>query len=298
MLDTVNFTYRGFVHLHDVGSKLKEPVYGSIGKGNDKKTKWVKGALGNTKEDSLNVYADNKKISITGSTAKHIYSGCNIKGLPMQLFIELIESLSNYFDYNFIQAEVNRVDIGTSLELSLMPFCYRDLLFTMPNFYKSETKNSTYFMNETRTKKLLFYGKGLGKKLLKYEFALMKSRTIQQALKLNNKPTVADIINNYNLLLELYKNAYFEVQKSQIVQMNSIPKGKKDITNYLWAYAANKPELRQSIESWIKQNPKRNRRYEMNAELRNAANYDFNETNDLIKELDIKVIEVCESYKI
>jgi len=296
MLDTVNFTYRGFVHLHDVGSKLKEPVYGSIGKGNDKKTKWVKGALGNKKEDSLNVYADYKKISISGSTAKHIYNGCNIKGLPMQLFIELIESLSNYFDYNFIEAEVNRIDIGTSLELSLMPFCYRDLLFTMPNFHKSETKNSTYFMNETRTKKLLFYGKGLGKKLLKYEFALIKNRTIQQALKLNDKPTVAHIISNNNLLLELYKNAYFKVQKSQLVQMNSIPKGKKDITNYLWAYAANDPKLRQSLESWIEQNPKRNRRCEMNAELRNAANYDFNETNDLIKELDSKVIEAFKTH--
>jgi len=80
--------------------------------------------------------------------------------------------------------------------------------------------------------------------------------------------------------------------------MNNIPTGKKDITNYLWAYAANNPELRQSIKSWIEQNPKRNRRHEMNKELRNAANYRFNETYDLIKELDSKVIEVCKMYKI
>lgn len=298
MLDTIHITRKDFVNLNEIGSKLKEPVYGGIGKSKHKKIKWVKGRLGNKKDDSINLYADHKKISIKGSVAKHHYEGCNIHGLPMIKFIEFIETISNYLNYNFMEAEIIRIDLGTSFKLSLDATYYRALLEWMPNFYKSETKNSTYFMNETRTKKLLFYGKGIGKELLKYEFALIKNRTIQQALKLNHKPTVADIINNNNLLLELYKNAYFTVYKSQLVQMNNIPTGKKDITNYLWAYAANNPELRQSIKSWIEQNPKRNRRHEMNKELRNAANYRFNETYDLIKELDSKVIEVCKMYKI
>lgn len=284
MIDTLNFTYYGFVNYQAVSYHLERCKHTYKG---------VKGKFGN-----LIVHANPHKIEVKGSIAKYVYNGCNIKGLQMQKVNETIKLLSDTFDYNLFEAKVNRIDVGTSVTLYEAPANYRALFSYKPNYYRNDYPNTTYFHTATDNKVLAFYDKCKVNKLLKYESRITDNRTLKQALKINNKPTVADVINSNNILLKQYKNAYLRVRKSQLVEMSGIPNGITDVTNYLWALAANDPLQRQNLEAQIKQNQDKKKRYEMRKKLRSAEKYRFNENYDLIKELDSKVIETYESYLI
>lgn len=284
MLDTLNISYGGFVDYGTIGKILTNC------KGGQKHQHWVKGNLKN-----LSIYATPRKLTIMGSIAKY-YIGDNITGLPIEKVSEGIQELSEILDYNLFEAIVNRVDVGTCLKLKNNPDVYRSLLTHKPNYYKNEHKNSTYFHTDTNYKVLAFYTKCRTNNLLKYEYRLTTNGTIKQTLKLNHKPTVLDIIENNNLLLQHYKSAYSTLRKSQTVSMNKAPKGIKDLNNYALALLMNDPKQREIVKNAISQNADKKQRYEMNKKLRSAEQYKFSYPNELITELDNKVREAYKKH--
>ena len=143
---------------------------------------------------------------------------------------------------------------------------------------------------------MAFYTKCRANNLLKYEYRLTTNGTIKQTLKLDHKPTVLDIIENNKLLLQQYKSAYSTLRKSQVVRMNKVPKGIKDLTNYALALLMNDQQQREIVKNAISQNLDKKQRYEMNKKLRNAAKYKFSHPNELIVELDSKVREAYQKH--
>jgi len=284
MLDTLNISYDGFVDYGTIGKVLTNC------KGGQKHQHWIKGNLKN-----LSIYATPRKLTIMGSIAKY-YIGDNITGLPIQKVIEAIEKLTNTLECNLFDAMVNRVDIGTCLTLNNNPDVYRSLLTHKPNYYKNEYKNSTYFHTNTDYKVLAFYTKCRTNNLLKYEYRLKTNGVIKQALKLDHKPTLLDIIERNNSLLQHYKNGYSTLRKSQAVIMNKVPKGIKDLNNYALALLMNDIEQREIVKNAISQNADKKQRYEMNKKLRNTEQYKFSYPNELITELDSKVREAYQKH--
>ena len=282
LLDTLNTTYTGIVNYRDVAKHLEQPK--ETGK------KGITGNYGN-----LKVWANPFKLKIVGSADKFMNDE-NYNGLTMDQTKEFITLLSDVFDLDLMKATVNRIDNGTSFLLKEPPAKYRSLMIFKPKYFNNSYPNTTYFHNATDTRVLCFYDKGINKDYLKFENRFTKTTTIKTTLKLNQKPTVADVIKNNNLLLKQWKKAYFTVIKSQLIQMQKAPTGIKDINNYLWALAVNDPTQRKAIEAAINLNENKKTRYKMRQKIRRAEKFRFNSNYDLIKELDCRVIEAFKTH--
>jgi hypothetical protein len=252
----------------------------------------------------------NDKLTIEGSFPKY-YFGNNFMTMNFEQSKEVLESLSENLHCNISEAAIQRIDFADNFDTSAPPLNYYPCLIESSKLNRNLINNSLYFQNRQRT--LIFYDKTkeyqdkkkvipdeyLNKNVLRYERRLTKAIT--------GKLKVKDLFNaNYfNMLLNGWKKDYDSIYKIPSIEFSKEYKMVNFKTLEKEALKLLILEKFGSIESFFQvlDNEQRkgvirkqNKRYLKMKFIKACQQPELIKGNDLIAELDEKIIETYQQY--
>jgi hypothetical protein len=228
-------------------------------------------------------------VSISGSIQKLIRTNeCSFEKTK-----EGIEFLCDRFSFEPKEAKLNRFDFQKTFTTINEPKDYYTFLGNHKRFFRSTYKNSLYYTNSTRV--LNFYNKAkemqVSGNLFRYEMRYQRPELI-----LKKKIYLDELMNEafYSSLLTNWKQGYQQIEKlRQLIPMENL-KTPTQFFEYLEAKAISDIGLTE-IEKQIKVAQKTNTLTKQNAKrirdkIRDLQKQDFYKDNDLINELDNKIL--------
>lgn len=170
------------------------------------------------KVKNMNIKLDNMGLVVMGSLTKYAL-GDNLKSADKGQLTDAIEDLGKILNLNLKEGVVTRLDIGSNLRTIHPVKEYYPYLIDLSKFNRNELHNGISFFNTTT--EVVFYGKIREMKrkrevvideifkdqhILRYEYQLRAER-LQTILK-KVRPTVADIIQNYNHFVFMWQTMF------------------------------------------------------------------------------------------
>jgi hypothetical protein len=231
----------------------------------------------------------NDLVSITGSLQKFNRS----ESLTFEECKASIYNLCETFSFEPKEAMIKRVDFAKTFKTDFEPKSYYPFLGIHRSYFRSPYKNSLNYNNSLRV--LSFYDKAkeqsITGNLLRYE-----ARFLRPEMIFKKRLYLIDLLTEevYNHFLSSWKNDYQKIEKvKNLIPMETF-RSPKQLREYLEAKGANEIgreliynqiKIAQRSGNLSKQNAKR-----MRDKLKDLSKSIFFESNELIKELDSKIL--------
>lgn len=228
-------------------------------------------------------------VTISGSLQKFNRSA----SLTLEECKQSIHNLCETFSIEPKEALIKRVDFARTLQTTFEPKAYYPYLGTHRSYFRSPYKGSLNYNNSLRV--LSFYDKGkeasLPGNLLRYETRYLKPETV-----FKRKLFLIDLLTEevFNHFVKCWKQDYQKIEKiKKLIPMETF-KSPKKLTEFLEAKGLNEIgrdllynqiKLAQRSGNLSKENAKR-----MRDRLTQISRSNFFEANDLINELDSKIL--------
>ena len=231
----------------------------------------------------------NDLVTISGSLQKFNRS----ESLTFEECKTSIFNLCETFSFEPKEAIIKRVDFAKTLKTYFEPKTYYPFLGSHRSYFRSPYKNSLNYNNSLRV--LSFYDKAkeqsITGNLLRYEARFLKPETI-----FKRKLYLVDLLTEevYNHFLLRWKDDYQKIEKiKNLIPMETF-RSPKQLSEFLEAKGANEIgqeliynqiKIAQRAGNLSKQNAMR-----MRKRLKGLSRSTFFESNELIKELDSKIL--------
>jgi len=247
-------------------------------------------------------------IILNGSLPKYFY-GHNLSTLTLRDTKLVIENLSDFIKVNLNKSKVHEIHFATNFIMKYKINYYLDEFDELNYFKKNFWSGTLYYTNSL--KQLIFYNKlqemdkcnipenlkKLTGQSLRYELRF-KKRIKQEFGRTIKLEELHDEAFFYNMLIK-WKNYYFNIKKIPKIQQNNMNiKTKTDFNKAMILDVIETKGFDYVIDKMKKcefndvKTPSRIKR-EYRRIMNNMSNSD---TNDLIKELDEKIIETVSIY--
>jgi len=243
---------------------------------------------------NLQVKQRNDLVTISGSLQKFNRS----ESMSFEESRNAIFNLCETFSFEPSEAKVKRVDFAKNIKTECEPKIYYPFLGSHQHYFRSPYKNSLNYHNSLRV--LSFYDKakeqGISGHLLRYEQRYYKPTSV-----FKKELMLTDLITEevYRYFLAKWQTDYRKIQKIKtIIPMENF-KNPTQFFNYLIAVKAteigsdllsNQIKIAQRSGHLNKQNAKRIR-----DKMNRLSKSSFFENNDLINELDNKILKIIEA---
>lgn len=265
-------------------------------------------------KDGLQINVSEKKVKVAKGSLGKFYLNDNFQTLRRGDTQRAIEKLSDELHLPMNNAKVTRIDLGQTMSMSYPEEVYYKYLGIAPYFQRKEQPNGIYYDNGNST--LSFYGKVKEQKnkgllippmyndmnLLRYEFRLKKRIAKSLRMSLVNASHLYEE-DFYIELLEIWKKKYFSISKISMKMDNlKVTGSTKDLMNqlafiglieigYLHAYSKVREWQTMGIIDKKQASDIRKKLKSVNG-LKVTS-----DTNDLINELDEKIIESISYFR-
>jgi hypothetical protein len=172
------------------------------------------------------VSVNNSTMVLYGSLTKYAM-GDNLKSADKSELRDAVKNLGKELGIDLFQAGIGRLDIGGNIITKYPTDEYYPLLIDINRLNRKIEPNGLSFGNTVRY--VSFYGKikemasdrninidkdFISTNILRYEYRLMRKKTISSFLKIAN-PTVEDIFNNYDYLVTSWVKIFNSIHKNK-----------------------------------------------------------------------------------
>lgn len=249
-----------------------------------------------------------------GSIAKY-QLGTNVHTLTRGTTKEAIERISDSLHVDFSKSNVTRLDAAYNLSMTYEPSIYWKYLGELPHTLRLENPNSVYYETNTGKHKHIFYdkivehrNKGLlipqefaFKHLLRYERRILKR--VPESLSMPVKMADLACEKVYFKVLDNWYVDYTKIKKRndilRIMEPIKTVKQLKDIGVLYLIDVMGMEAILNQLEEWKKMGRITRKQ---KADIKNMlyslnANFNYSEKNELIEELDAKMLSAYHELK-
>lgn len=278
----------------------------------------LKGKAGN-----FSFQSNDSGYSFIGSLTKEKLNH-NFSAITNKQTIETIEKISDNIHLNFNNGMLSRIDFGNCFPMIEKPEVYFDSLGYLNPYLERiiKKKTSLYYGFDNNRRGLIFYDKQKEYKdnrrdippeyqqgnFLRYEIKLKRLDSLKRKLKLD-RCKISDLSNPqiFNHFLEIWKQLYLEIQKEPkgMINMNGQNLTWSDLQDLaVMEYIKNRGGISQFYE-WLDLETRRKnfKKGSFKQHIKKRVNQITLskiriEKDKLINELNSKVLDVYESYKV
>ena len=264
-------------------------------------------------DSNLNFTVSHNSLKLTKGSLSKYYLGDNIQTLSMGDTERAIDDLSDALHLNLVKSELIRVDVANNILTRYPEHNYFKYLGDLKHFKRLEQPNGIYYNNHQ--KDLLFYGKLKEQKdkrnkvpdwlddkhMLRYELRL-KNRINSQ---MKGVVTIDKLYEEefYMALLDKYIEEYLKISKQRYIINSMKAGGIKELEgqslSLLINYMGLNPMM-DMVEEWYSTKQiSRKVKSDLKRKIKEiVSSYpEEGEKNELISELDNKIIESVKYYR-
>lgn len=252
-------------------------------------------------------------ISLKGSPAKYFFNN-NLETLTRQATERAIERISDELCFKIKDSRVYKIDVATNIFTKEDFREYINWLGDLQYFDKSKFNDSLYYTNSKRQVVIYNKLKEMRRKgvYIPKDFFNYIDRNLRIELRIKNRlrnefkriVTISDLYDEdfYIMMLDKWKETYFKINKINKINYNIVD---KLTSNQVYELIFSELIMKEGYDSIMQKVDLLRNKCKTSVEASRCKskiksliqNRDFTETNDLINELDSKVIQAVAKYR-